>query len=376
METAASHLPVSIHAIRHLVFQGGGVKGIAHVGAYQALLRAGLSVDQIENVAGTSAGAINAMLLSVGYTPEEMLSLLKTLNFKTFLDQDKVDIRSAVLEMKEKKGVGLFAKSISHSSTLSRASSILNKAFGLFEGEVLRLWAEDLIQKKTEVEHLTFAELHQLRLKNPQKYKDLYVMGANANTHQSTIFSWQQTPHVIISDAVRISMSIPIIFMPHQVFIKKMGFRQLDEKQESQLYIDGGVTDNYPLFLFDEYQYLPVDSKAVLTPGTRCANPSTLGFMLVEKTKHDYLTQVTKEAPHEELVKFLPYVKAVLGTIYNKQDSDHVLAKDSWRTIYIDNCGVNTMDFDLDESQNQALIESAQRSVEEFYLQVQNSLRP
>jgi len=376
MEAPIALAPVKIEDIKQLVFQGGGVKGIAYVGAYRALLQAGLKLEQIERVAGTSAGAINAMLISMGYTPDEMFTLLETLNFKTFLDQDKVDIRSAVLDLKDQKGSGFFTKSTSHSFTLSGASSILNQAFGLFEGEVLRLLIEDLIYKKTGIAHLTFAELHQVKLEQPEQFKDLYMMGANVNTYQAKIFSWEHTPEVIISDAVRISMSIPIIFMPHQVYVKKMGLRTLDESQENDLYVDGGVTDNYPLFIFDYHDYLPANLKSATQPGlpTRAANPMTLGLMLASKEKHDYLTGVTKEAPKQDLLKFLPYVKALLGTIYHKKHSDLVLAQEQWRTICIDNCGVNGLDFDLTDAQKQALVESAERAVKAFITPLQHPL--
>lgn len=362
------HEQVKLSAIKNLVFQGGGVKGIAYVGAYQAMLEAGFDIEKLEKVAGTSAGAINALLLSVGFTPQEMLKLLAEMDFKTFLDQDKCNIRSAVLDIKDAKGKsGFFAKSTSHASTLSSASSILSKAFGFFEGEVLRKWIEKLLHEKTAVEEITFAELHELRVKNPKKYKDLYVMGMNVNTHESTIFSYEHTPNVIVSDAIRISMSIPIIFMPHQIYVKRLGLRVSDENQKKHLYVDGGVADNYPLFLFDEYKYLPTDLQKLLPVGTRCANPETLGFMLASKVKHDYLTGVTKEAPSEELFKFFPYLKAVLMSIYQKQDSDHRLAKEGWRTLYIDNCGVNTMDFDLAEEQKNKLVDSAANTVKQFF---------
>jgi len=43
-------------------------------------------LNQIECVAGTSAGAINAILLSLGSTPAETEEVLSTLNFNNFMD--------------------------------------------------------------------------------------------------------------------------------------------------------------------------------------------------------------------------------------------------------------------------------------------------
>ena len=51
------------------VFQGGGAKGYAHLGALSAAEDRGI---QFERVAGTSAGAIVASLVACGYTSQEL----------------------------------------------------------------------------------------------------------------------------------------------------------------------------------------------------------------------------------------------------------------------------------------------------------------
>src|SRR5690349_2716419 len=55
------------------VFEGGGVKGIALIGAAQAVEEAGYA---FENLAGTSAGAIVATLLAAGYSSAELRTIL------------------------------------------------------------------------------------------------------------------------------------------------------------------------------------------------------------------------------------------------------------------------------------------------------------
>ncbi|HVB47037.1 MAG TPA: patatin-like phospholipase family protein [Burkholderiales bacterium] len=48
------------YRFRNLVFEGGGGKGIAYVGALQELDASGIT-PQVARVGGTSAGAINAV---------------------------------------------------------------------------------------------------------------------------------------------------------------------------------------------------------------------------------------------------------------------------------------------------------------------------
>ncbi len=63
---------------RNLVFEGGGVKGIAYAGAIQVLEKQNI-LEDIRRVAGASAGAITAALLSAGASSrdiEEIVGLL------------------------------------------------------------------------------------------------------------------------------------------------------------------------------------------------------------------------------------------------------------------------------------------------------------
>ena len=62
-----------------LVMKGGGVKGIAYVGALEVLEE---YVYRFNHFVGTSAGAITGALLAVGYKPGELGSILEKTNFK------------------------------------------------------------------------------------------------------------------------------------------------------------------------------------------------------------------------------------------------------------------------------------------------------
>lgn len=55
------------------IFQGGGAKGYAHVGALKAAEQRGI---RFVRIAGTSAGAIIAALAAAGYTADELLDAM------------------------------------------------------------------------------------------------------------------------------------------------------------------------------------------------------------------------------------------------------------------------------------------------------------
>lgn len=71
------------------VFEGGGVKGIAFVGAIAATEDAGY---EFENVAGTSAGSIVASVIAAGYSAAEIKTIMDDLDYKAF--RDKATARS------------------------------------------------------------------------------------------------------------------------------------------------------------------------------------------------------------------------------------------------------------------------------------------
>ena len=72
-----------------LVMSGGGARGLAHIGVIKMLEENNIPIDY---VAGTSMGAIIAALYSMGYTPDEMIALMKTEDFQRWytgtMDQD------------------------------------------------------------------------------------------------------------------------------------------------------------------------------------------------------------------------------------------------------------------------------------------------
>ena len=100
---------------KNLVFEGGGVKGIAYGGALEVLQSMNI-LPGIKRVAGTSAGAINATLLALGYSYREVSDIISKTNFKDFED----------------------------GSLLSELLG-LTKKYGWYKGDKFRSWIEGYI---------------------------------------------------------------------------------------------------------------------------------------------------------------------------------------------------------------------------------------
>ena len=68
-----------------LVLSGGGARGITHVGVINALEESGIPVDY---VAGTSMGAVIGSLYVMGYSSDEVITILKSDEFKRWSTGD------------------------------------------------------------------------------------------------------------------------------------------------------------------------------------------------------------------------------------------------------------------------------------------------
>ena len=67
--------------IKNLILSGGGIRGIAHIGALKALYELNI-LKNITTIAGASIGGIIAGLYCAGYTPDEMFKIIDLLDMK------------------------------------------------------------------------------------------------------------------------------------------------------------------------------------------------------------------------------------------------------------------------------------------------------
>ena len=70
------------------VFQGGGGKAIAYIGAYEVANEHGVMFSEL---AGTSAGSIIAAAIALGATPEQIKSFVSNLDFLSLLKVTNIE---------------------------------------------------------------------------------------------------------------------------------------------------------------------------------------------------------------------------------------------------------------------------------------------
>jgi len=179
-----------------LLFSGGAIKGYSYLGVIKALNEKKL-LENVHTIIGTSVGSIVALLLSLElkYTEiEELFNSCNPENFKSF--------------------------------TVTQIFN-LYKTYGLESGEKINNYIKGLLESVLNNPFATFEDLY---FKNKKK---IMITGTCINKKKLEIFSYETTPKMPLYLAIRISISIPIIFSP--------------VRYNGKLYIDGGVLENYPL---------------------------------------------------------------------------------------------------------------------------------
>ncbi len=217
------------------VFEGGGVRGIAHVGAVRILEKSGY---RLRFFAGSSAGAIVAALLAAGYTPDELQEILMGLDFTQFLHETGVARLGAV----------------------GKAASLLTR-FGLYDADLFERWLSDLLAKRGVRSFGTLA------LPSPSQGEPQWPLQVTACdvTDQRLLLlprdfaDFGLDPNLCsVAMAVRMSMSIPFFFKP---------FPLKDRRGKVHLIVDGSLLSSYPVWIFSR----------------NCLSPSlpTIGFDFV-----------------------------------------------------------------------------------------------
>ena len=194
-----------------LVLSGGGAKGIAHVGALQALEDNGIPVDY---VAGTSMGAIVGGLYACGYSPEEILSLMTSGYFRC-VAAGKIDPEYIYYFSQEPPTPQMFSVPVGRRDSTAADTfdpqSFISPTPMLFG--FMEFFSSYTAQCGGDFDKL---------------FVPFRCVSSNMTKRRAEVFS-----HGELADAVRASMSFPLVFQA-----VKIG---------GDVFYDGGIFDNFPV---------------------------------------------------------------------------------------------------------------------------------
>ena len=303
-----------------LVLEGGGVKGIALVGAIQVLEEHGY---RFHRVAGTSAGAIVAAMVAADMKSANMVKVMRRVDYRKFRDSSLLD----------------------RLGPLGKAASLVFER-GIYEGKYLTTWlGEQLAAQGVQA-------FGNVKLQDPEadpgvspdhRYR-LVVMASDVSNGRLVRLPWDydrygcDADEVRIVDAVRASMSIPFFYEPVRLRDQATG-------QDACL-VDGGMLSNFPIEVFDRHDRRP--------------RWPTFGIKL--SARRD------AAVGYEYQTRGLPgLTRALVGTMTSFHDRLHiddpsVIA----RTIFVDTMHVKATDFDLTRDSAERLYNSGRIAAEKF----------
>lgn len=282
------------------IFQGGGAKGIAHVGAMKAAEESGFAFAA---VAGTSAGAVVATLVAAGFSADQIF--------------DPRNTKDNILRWFGKAPLDFFGKPRwrrfnscrsgwpwrAFSCAPWRVAWTIFRDRGYFSTDDIREFVNDVLRWKLEQlygafssygsdwevpQRVTFRDLDYTKF--PGDILPLKIVTTNMRTGGLEIFDRTLTPDIEVADAVAASIAIPVIFKPVT----------MRSNPSDGPYLDGGLVSNLPIWVFAE-EKLAWEREFPTDPPI-----PVVGFSLVEKAR--------SEEPLNEFAAFFEFFGRVANT--------------------------------------------------------------
>ena len=243
-------------ALYDLVFKGGGAKGNAFVGALQEFYKAG---HRHRRLIGTSAGAITAVLLGAGYTPEELLASATEMVpgtsepvFTTFMDAPTLGEftpaqiqASDTMRLLRMSPLPDFLEDRLMETLLRldlyRELYSFNECGGFYAGSAFLAWFREKLNAKGLSPDITWRDFA------ARTREDISVVTSDTTDKEEVVLNHRTAPDCPVAMSVRMSMSIPFVW--HEIVWDARWGKYQGREKADHIFVDGGVLSNFPLRL-------------------------------------------------------------------------------------------------------------------------------
>ena len=359
-----------------LVFEGGGAKGMAFVGAVRALMSAGHSCNRL---LGTSAGAITATLLAAGYGPDEMSAVMNEKSggkpvFTEFMGRPEnftaaeLDA-SATLQLLHNIDITLLPKFLEDkmdrkvtealaSGGKSRHMVALIERGGWFAASRFVTWLQAKLDtgKGSDGNPRAYSKLT-LKEFFDKTHVDLSMVVSDTTDRKLLVLNHRTAPDCPIVSAVRMSMSIPLVW--DEVYWQPAWGKYRNQDVTGHVFVDGGLLSNFPLELF-----ISGAPEVTNVMGPKQGNP-VLGLLIDEKLEvpvasRGFIVQSSVKAAELAIVQ---RIERLVNTAMGAHDN-RVIEEHGDIIVSLPAKGYGTTEFDMDETRLGALVEAARRAME------------
>ncbi len=245
-----------------LLFSGCSTKGHAMIGSLMTLVNKNIiDLENINTYICCSGGAIIGLLLSCGYSLAFTYRLSFEIDYKKLLNIED-----------------------------------LNKLFdkcGLFDNKVLEELVEKLLYNKFKIKNITLKKLNELTNK-------IFIAKVYNLTDKTSVYiSYENYPNLCVSQLIKITTCIPILFKPILY--------------EKKYYLDGGLTGN---MVYSQY------------------HKNYMGIYITTRCECEI-----------ENINMIDYLKLLSNSIFEKYDFD---IKNNQRIVNLDIFNDSCFNFDID----------------------------
>lgn len=345
-----------------VVFEGGGAKGAAFVGALRALQARGHGTRRL---VGTSAGAITATLVAAGYSPDEMLEALAERvegepRFATFMDPPEAahfgeDVLAASETMRVLDEVSILGVPAGLRERILRGmlrTPVYPQLFcfvecgGLFAGDVFRAWLVEKLAAKGIPSTATMASMFDTTK------VDLTLVASDTTGMEMLKLNHRTAPDVPVIWAVRMSMSIPFVW--REVVWEEAWGTYCGRDIQGHTIVDGGVLSNFPINLI-------ADHVPEIMGTTAPEGALNLGLLLDETAP---VPNVPPPSPKKVTqLKVVHRVSRLVDTMMGARDNSD-MRRHAASTCRLPVRGYGTTEFDMDQAKITALVDAGAAAME------------
>lgn len=342
-----------------VVFEGGGAKGSAFVGALTALTAAGHTTRRL---IGTSAGAITATLLAAGFTPQEMLAAVNEKwngkpRFATFMDHPVAadftpEQRDASDTMRALKAIHMPMFAADSALKLLMDTPLYPTLFsivecgGVYAGVAFRNWLIEKLGAKG------IAATDTLSAAFDKTKVDLSVVASDSTDMEMLILNHRTAPDVPISWAVRMSMSIPMVW--REVVWDAGWGTYMGRSKTGNVIVDGGVLSNFPIRLVDQ-------PAPAIMGDTDPMGALNLGLLLDETLAVPGIPP-NPPTPVDQM-RVVQRILRLMDTMMGAQDNEE-MRRYATEICHLPVQGYGTTEFDMPDAKLQALIAAGENAAE------------
>lgn len=354
-------------AVFDLAFSGGGVKGVAQVGALEVLMRK----HQVRRIVGSSAGSVMAVAVASGYGARQMV----------FMAQDQQRFSNVLVKPTEKdfppdrRGPlrALFGAADGGQMGGRPLLNAFRGAAPLFTGPLADRFYQGayLLEHGAVFKDDIFIELARsipfLMGYNPdltlgqffaKSQRHLTLVATDTTDRELLALNHITAPDVPLAMALRMSVGIPFVW-PEVVWKKEWGLYR-GRRKEGNTVIDGGILANLPLrFLVDPS---PEMQQVMGPPGPGEARP--VGLFIDDRKPIPGRDAAPPGPTPPRPVQVLARLIETVGLATDEEAVRRYNAEQS--VCRIGTHGVGYMEFELSKEQVEQLINAGRCAMTEY----------